>query len=67
MLDDESDFLAENLAIVCGIWKLQEYFFSDSEVLSLLPGKVLFDELAVSTSKVVDSVGAVLTDVNLTG
>ena len=65
MLYDEGDFLAEYLAIIRGVRKLQEYFFSDDEVLSLLSGKVLFDELAVGTSKVVDGVGAILTYVNL--
>ncbi len=56
--------MARNLAIGCGVRELQEYFFSDGEVPSLLSGKVLFDELAVGTSKVVDGVGEVLTDVD---
>ncbi len=57
--------MARNLAIVCGVRELQEYLFSDGEVPSLLSGKVFFDELAVGTSKVVDGVGEVLTDVDL--
>ncbi len=48
-----------NLAIVCGIRELQEYFFSDGEVSPLLPDKVLFDKLAVSASKVVEGVSEV--------
>ena len=66
MFYDESDFMARNLAIGCGIRELQQYFFSDGEVLSLLSCKVLFDELAVGTSKVVDGVGEILTDIDLT-
>jgi hypothetical protein len=65
VLYDESDFVARNLAIVRGIRELQEYLFSDGEVPSLLSGKVFFDELAVGTSKVVDGIGAVLTDMDL--
>ena len=53
-----------NLAVVCGIRELQKYFFSDGEVPPLLSSKVLFDELAVGTSKVVDGVGEVLADID---
>ena len=49
-----------NLAVVRGVRELQEYFFSDGEVLPLRSSKVFFDELAVGTSKVVDGVGEVL-------
>jgi len=65
VLYDESDFMARNLAIVCGVRELQEYFFSDGEAQSYLSGKVFFDELAIGTSKVVDGVGKILTDVDL--
>jgi hypothetical protein len=37
---------------------------SDGEVSLLLSSKVLFDELAVGTSKVVDGVGEVLADID---
>ncbi len=56
--------MAVHLAVVCGIRELQEYFFSDGEVAPLLPGKVLFDKLAVGASKVVEGVGEVLADVD---
>jgi len=56
--------MAVHLAIVCGIRELQEYFFSDGEVSPLLSGKVLFDELAVGTSKVVEGVSEVLADID---
>ena len=56
--------MAINLAVVYGVRELQEYFFSDGEVSPLLSGKVLFDELAVRTTKVVDGVSKVLTDVD---
>ena len=51
--------MAVHLAVVCGVRELQEYFFSDGEVSPLLPGKVLFDKLAVRASKVVKGVGEV--------
>ncbi len=56
--------MAVHLAVVCGVRKLQEYFFSDGEVSPLLSRKVFFDELAVGTSKVVEGVGEVLADVD---
>ncbi len=59
MFDDKSYFMAVNLAVVCGIGKLKEYFFSDGEVSPLLSGKVLFDKLAIGTSKVVEGVSKV--------
>ena len=66
MFYDESDFMARNLAIVYGVRELQEYFFSDGEVLSLLSCKVFFDELAIGASKVANGVGEVLADIDLT-
>lgn len=65
MFYNERDLMARNFAIFCGVRELQKYFFSDGEVPSLLSGKVFFYELAVGTSKVVDGVGDVLTDVDL--
>ena len=56
--------MAVHLAVICGIRELQEYFFSDGEVSSLLSRKVFFDELAVGASKVVEGVGEVLADVD---
>ena len=64
VFNDKSNFMPINLAFVCGVRELQEYFFSDDEVLSLLLRKVLFDKLAIGTSKVVEGVGEVLTDVD---
>jgi hypothetical protein len=64
MFNDKGNFMAINLAIVCGIGELQEYLFSDGEVSPLLSGKVFFDELAVGASKVVEGIGEVLTDVD---
>src|SRR5258708_971066 len=61
---DKSHFMAVHLAVVYGVRKLQEYFFSDGEVSPLLSGKVFFDELAVGASKVVEGVSEVLTDVD---
>ena len=52
--------MAINRAVIRGVRELQEYFFSDGEVLPLLSSKVFFDELAVCTSNVVDGVGEVL-------
>src|SRR5258708_35614396 len=63
VLKNESHFMAVHLAVVCGIRKLQEYFFSDGEVSPLLSRKVFFDELAVGVSKVVEGVGEVLADI----
>ena len=57
--------MARNFAIVRDVGELLKYFFSDGEVPSLLSGKVFFDELAVGTSKVVNGVGEILTDVDL--
>jgi len=57
-------FPAVHFAVVCGVRKLQEYFFSDGEVSPLLPRKVFFDELAVGTSKVVEGVSEVLTNID---
>lgn len=65
MLSDKSYFLAMNLAIVCIVRKLQKNFFADREVSSLLSGKVLFYQSATSTSKVVERIGDILTDVDL--
>jgi len=56
--------MAVNLAVVCGVRQLQEYFFSDGEVSPLLSGKVFFNKLAVGASKVVKGVGEVLADVD---
>lgn len=56
--------MAVNLAVVCGVRELQEYFFSDGEVSPLLSCKVFFDKLAVGASKVVDGVSEVLADVD---
>ncbi len=56
--------MAIHLAVVCGVRELQEYFFSDGEVLPLLSRKVLFDEPTVGTSKVVEGVGEVLANVD---
>ena len=56
--------MAINLAVVCDIRELQEYFFSDNEVSPLLSCKVIFDELAVGTTKVINGVGEVLADVD---
>ena len=64
MFDDESDFVARNLAIVSGVRELQEYFFSDGEVPSLLSCKIFLDKPAVSTPKVVKGVGEVKTNVD---
>ena len=33
VFNDKSNFMAINLTIVCGVRELQEYFFSDGEVL----------------------------------
>ena len=66
VFNDKRNFTAINLAVVCGVRELQEYFFSDDEVLLLLSWKVLFDKLAVVTSKVVEGVGEVLADVDFT-
>ena len=65
MLSDESDFLAINLAIVYIVRKLQKNFFADREVPSLLSGKVLFNQLAAGTSKVVGVVSDILIDRDL--
>jgi len=56
---DEVNFPAIDLAVICVIRELQEYFFSDNKVSPLLSRKVFFDNLAVSTSKVVEGVGEV--------
>jgi hypothetical protein len=66
MFYDECDFMARNLSIISSIRELQEYFFSDSEALSLLSCKVFFDELAAGASKVADDIGEVLANVDLT-
>src|SRR5260370_32463449 len=63
VLNDKRNFMAIHLAVVCGVRELQEYFFSDGEVLPLLSRKVLFDEPTVGTSKVVEGVGEVLANV----
>ena len=41
VFNDKSNFMAVHLAVVCGIRELQEYFFSDGEILPLLSRKVL--------------------------
>src|SRR5260221_2775117 len=64
VLNDKRNFMAIHLAVVCGVRELQEYFFSDGEVLPLLSRKVLFDEPTVGTSKVVEGVGEVLANVD---
>jgi hypothetical protein len=64
VLNDKRNFMAIYLAVVCGVRELQEYFFSDGEVLPLLSRKVLFDEPTVDTSKVVEGVGEVLANVD---
>ncbi len=64
VFNDKSNFTPINLAVVYGVRELQEYSFSDDEVSSLLLRKVLFDKLAIGTSKVVEGVGEVLTDVD---
>ena len=51
--------------MVCVVRKLSEDLFANDKIPSLLSGKVLLDELAIGTSKVVEGVGDVLTDVNL--
>jgi len=56
--------MARNLTVVCGVGELQKYFFSDGEVSPLLSSKVFFDKLAVGASKVVESIGEVLADVD---
>ena len=57
--------MTRNLTIVCVVRKLQKNFFADCEVPSLLFCKVLFDEFATGTSKVVEGISDVLTDVDL--
>ena len=57
--------MTRNLTIVCVVRKLQKNFFADCEVPSLLPCEVLFDELATGTSKVVEGISDVLTNVDL--
>ncbi len=56
--------MAINLAVICDVRELQEYFFSDGEVSPLLSCKVFFDKLAVGASKVVEGVSEVLADVD---
>ena len=56
--------MAVHLAVVCGVRKLQEYFFSDGEVSPLLSRKVFFDELAVGASKVVEGISEVLANID---
>ena len=59
MFDDQGNFTAIHFAIVRRVMELLEYFFSDGEVSPLLTRKVLFDELAVGTAKVIDGIGEV--------
>jgi hypothetical protein len=65
VFSDERAFLASNLTIVCVVKEFSQDFLSDREVPSLFPGKILGDEFTIGTTKVVDIIGGIVTNIDL--